>query len=94
VLKTLNENTAVSVGLMGVLISLSVFVNTIYVENRQQAIEIERLHALIQADSKLKWQHITDLNERLSRIEGRIGKIEKWCGEILEDIRERRAKKP
>lgn len=90
-MKILSENTAISLGLVGVVVSLSVFINTIYVENRQQAIEIQHLQAIIEADSKLKWQHINDLNERLSRIEGRLGKIEKWCDEIVQDIR-RKAK--
>lgn len=86
-MKILNENTAVSLGLVGVLVSLSVFVNTIYVENRQQAQEIERLQRIVESDSKLRWRQINDLSDRLSRIEGRMGKIEDWCREIVQGMR-------
>ncbi len=91
------ENTTITISivvvLLGFVVSGTAFVSRMHVRSEQQEQEIARLHETILAESRLKWTRINDLETRLSRIEGKLTSIEKWCKEIVEDIRERRQRR-
>jgi hypothetical protein len=98
-LKVINENTAVSVGVLCLMGSMTFFGASLYVQNQHQEAELLRINQLLSSVGRdqgminiRQYDRISDVDQRLSRIEGRLVTIEKWCQEIVEDMRMRKKK--
>jgi hypothetical protein len=65
------------------VISLSAFVTTIHVRTERQERDLEKLQQMLTDRAINQYSRMNDLDQRLSRIEGSLNRIEKWCEEIL-----------
>jgi DNA-binding FrmR family transcriptional regulator len=87
----ISEKSAISVSMVVLLIGIAMFIARLHSQNEQQQAEIQELKQIITERAIRQEDRLNDLDRRLSRIEGQLQKIEKWCQEL---ILQKRANRP